>query len=110
MGVYNYIAVDPEGNESKGVLEGDSERHIRQQLRDNNLLPIDVISLTPPKKSEKNIWSYFKKSTDIKLEFIGMIAKMGSQLHINIPKGSHGDVANFKEQKLDITITITKRI
>ena len=45
-----------------------------------------------------------------KLEFIGMIAKMGDQLHINIPKKSHTEVEDFKEQKLDITITIKKRI
>lgn len=54
--------------------------------------------------------SLLDMSDQVKLEFKGMIAKMGNQMHINIPKGSHDDVTDFKEQKLDITIIIKKRI
>src|SRR5690606_26501215 len=37
-----YVAVDPSGKEHKGVLEGDTPRHVRQLLRERQLLPVDV--------------------------------------------------------------------
>lgn len=42
MGAYQYVAVDPSGKERKGVLEGDTARHVRQMLRERKLLPVDV--------------------------------------------------------------------
>jgi general secretion pathway protein F len=42
MGAFEYTAVDTGGRERKGVLEGDTARQVRQLLRDQNLLPIDV--------------------------------------------------------------------
>ena len=42
MPAYNYKALDPSGSMQKGVLQGDSARQIRQQLRDKSLLPVEV--------------------------------------------------------------------
>src|SRR5690606_16738957 len=42
MGAYQYVAIDPSGKEHKGVLEGDTARHVRQLLRERQLLPIEV--------------------------------------------------------------------
>ncbi len=42
MGAYRYVAVDHHGKERKGVLEGDTPRHIRQILRERSLLPVRV--------------------------------------------------------------------
>jgi general secretion pathway protein F len=42
MGAYQYVAVDPHGKEHKGVLEGDTARHVRQLLRDRKLMPVEV--------------------------------------------------------------------
>jgi general secretion pathway protein F len=42
MGAFEYTAVDPTGRERKGVLEGDTARQVRQLLRDQNLLPVNV--------------------------------------------------------------------
>ena len=42
MGAFEYVAVDTAGRERKGVLEGDTPRQVRQQLRDQNLLPVSV--------------------------------------------------------------------
>jgi general secretion pathway protein F len=42
MGAYQYVAVDPRGKEHKGVLEGETARHVRQLLRDRELLPVQV--------------------------------------------------------------------
>jgi len=42
MGAFEYVAVDAAGRERKGVLEGDTPRHVRQLLREQSLLPVSV--------------------------------------------------------------------
>ena len=42
MGAFEYVALDGAGKEKKGVLEGDTARHVRQMLRDRSLLPLSV--------------------------------------------------------------------
>jgi general secretion pathway protein F len=42
MGAYSYKALDEAGKTVKGILEGDSERHIRTQLRAKRLKPLEV--------------------------------------------------------------------
>jgi general secretion pathway protein F len=42
MGAFEYVAVDASGRERKGVLEGDTARHVRQLLREQALLPVSV--------------------------------------------------------------------
>ncbi len=44
MAAYTYQAIDAKGKKVKGVLEGDSERHVRSQLRSRQLKPLDVKS------------------------------------------------------------------
>lgn len=46
MGAYSYKALNEEGKTIKGILEGDSERHIRTQLRAKKLKPLEVVSAT----------------------------------------------------------------
>ncbi|MFT7560217.1 MAG: general secretion pathway protein F [Flavobacteriales bacterium] len=45
MAAYSYQALDPKGKKIKGILEGDSERQIRNQLRSKQLKPLDVKSV-----------------------------------------------------------------
>lgn len=42
MGAFEYSALDGGGRELQGVLEGDSARQIRQQLRDKGWVPLSV--------------------------------------------------------------------
>jgi general secretion pathway protein F len=42
LGAFEYTALDPGGREKKGVLEGDTARHVRQLLREKQLLPLTV--------------------------------------------------------------------
>lgn len=45
MGAFEYTAVDPKGKERKGVIEGDTARRVRQQLRDKKLIPLSVTEI-----------------------------------------------------------------
>ncbi len=42
MGAFEYTALDHGGRERKGILEGDTARHVRQLLRERQLLPVAV--------------------------------------------------------------------
>jgi len=42
MGAYEYVALDKAGKESKGLIEGDTPKHVRQILRERHLLPVQV--------------------------------------------------------------------
>ncbi|HTX24935.1 MAG TPA: type II secretion system inner membrane protein GspF [Steroidobacteraceae bacterium] len=42
MGAFEYTALDNGGRERKGILEGDTARHVRQLLRERQLLPVSV--------------------------------------------------------------------
>jgi len=42
MGAFEYVALDQAGKESKGLIEGDTPKHVRQILRDRRLLPVQV--------------------------------------------------------------------
>ncbi len=42
MGAFQYTVLDARGREKKGVLEGDTARQVRQQLREKNLVPLAV--------------------------------------------------------------------
>ena len=51
MGAYEYSALDPRGAEKKGILEGDSARQIRAQLREQNLVPLRVEEIARKEKA-----------------------------------------------------------
>ncbi|MCU7844969.1 MAG: type II secretion system inner membrane protein GspF [Candidatus Thiodiazotropha sp. (ex Monitilora ramsayi)] len=44
MDAFEYLALDPTGKERRGVLEGDSPRQVRQQLRESGLTPLKIDS------------------------------------------------------------------
>jgi general secretion pathway protein F len=42
MGAFEYTALDPAGRSRKGVIEGDTARHVRSLLRERQLLPVTI--------------------------------------------------------------------
>ena len=42
MGAFEFVALNKSGKESKGLIEGDTPKHVRQILRERQLLPIKV--------------------------------------------------------------------
>jgi len=62
MPTYQFTALDASGKQQKGVLEGDSARQIRQQLRDKALIPISVDPVEQKQKHQAQRW-FQKKMT-----------------------------------------------
>lgn len=56
MPAYQFTAIDASGKQQKGVLEGDSARQIRQQLRDKSLIPVTVDPVEQKDKHRSERW------------------------------------------------------
>ena len=53
MGAYEYSALNAKGAEKKGILEGESSRQIRQQLREQELTPLRVVEVAQKEKQRQ---------------------------------------------------------
>jgi len=54
MSAFEYTALDQKGNEKKGIIEGDSARLVRQQLREKDLVPLTVTEVKQQSSHDKN--------------------------------------------------------
>jgi general secretion pathway protein F len=61
MGAFEYIALDNAGKERKGVLEGDTPRHIRQLLRERQLLPVTVSEVAQKEANRQRSFSFIRR-------------------------------------------------
>lgn len=68
MPAFNYVAITAAGKQKKGTIEADSDRQIRQQLRDQGLIPVEV-QLTVKKEKQlsavggDSLWAQLVRST-----------------------------------------------
>lgn len=64
MAAFAFEAVNPQGKTKKGVLEGDNARQIRQQLREQGLIPITVAQVKEQQTNKNNSFQFtlFKPS------------------------------------------------
>jgi len=58
VGAFEYTALDAGGREQKGILEGDTPRHIRQMLRERQLLPVAVNEVAQKESSRQKSTSF----------------------------------------------------
>jgi general secretion pathway protein F len=70
VGAFEYTALDAAGKERKGILEGDTPRHIRQLLREQQLLPVTVSEVEQKEaRRQKRSFSFARRvsATDLAL-------------------------------------------
>ena len=69
MGAFEYTALNERGREKRGVLEGDTARQIRQQLRDQGMIPIAVEEVAQRETRERSGLSFKRgiSATDLAL-------------------------------------------
>lgn len=53
MSAFEYTAFDSSGRRRRGVLEGDTARHVRQQLRDQGWTPLEVDRASERERGER---------------------------------------------------------
>jgi general secretion pathway protein F len=69
MGAFEYTALDAGGRERRGVLEGDTAKHVRSQLREQQLLPVTVTELAAQEARRSRSFSFGSgvSTTDLSL-------------------------------------------
>jgi general secretion pathway protein F len=69
VSAFEYTALDTAGKERKGILEGDTPRHIRQLLREQQLLPVAVAEVAQKEARRQRSFSLSRRvsSTDLAL-------------------------------------------
>jgi general secretion pathway protein F len=70
MGAYQYVAVDPGGKEHRGVLEGDTPRHVRQLLRERQLLPVEIAEIEERERKTRRQFSLFRGISGLDLALV----------------------------------------
>ncbi|MCC2639271.1 MAG: gspF [Moraxellaceae bacterium] len=60
MPAFEYVSVDNDGRKQKGVLEADSARQVRQQLRDKGWLPVSVEPAAGEHKAASGNQGFFR--------------------------------------------------
>lgn len=54
MAAFEYIALDSKGREKKGVIEGDTQRQVRQMLRDKDMMPLQIDTAANQEKKQQD--------------------------------------------------------
>jgi general secretion pathway protein F len=69
VSAFEYTALDVTGKERKGILEGDTPRHIRQLLREQQLLPVAVAEVAQKEARRQRSFSLSRRvsSADLAL-------------------------------------------
>ncbi len=70
MGAYEYVAMDQAGKQAKGLLEGDTPKHVRQLLRDRNLLPVSVTEVAQKEARRQRSFSFRKGISSAELALV----------------------------------------
>jgi general secretion pathway protein F len=82
MGAFEYSALNTRGAEKKGIIEGDSPRQIRQQLREQNLVPLQVVEIKQREK-QRETKQHFRRRISI-----NVLALMTRQLATLVRSGT----------------------
>lgn len=61
MAAFAYKAISSNGRNKNGVLEGDNPRQVRQQLREQGLIPLEVEQVTEKEQRAQRSFSLFKQ-------------------------------------------------
>jgi general secretion pathway protein F len=75
MGAFDFVALDKAGKERKGVLEGDSPRQIRQQLREQGMIPLSVDEVATRETKQQTQKSPFKLRRGISAADLSLITR-----------------------------------
>ena len=70
MGAFEYVAMDQAGKQSKGLLEGDTPKHVRQLLRDRNLFPVSVTEVAQREARRQRSFSLRRGMSSAELALI----------------------------------------
>ena len=105
MELYQYTAVDQEGRQKKGTLNADSSKMVRSKLRQEGLIPLEVVMLSNHIKKEKVPQSKLDARVNIGdlavfTRELGALLKAGLELEDSL----HSTAQSIENKKLKMII------
>ncbi len=85
MGAFEYIALDPQGKERKGLIEGDTPKHVRQLLRDKQLLPIEILEAAQREQKQNRSRRPFMRRGLSSLDLALLTRQLATLLRSGLP-------------------------
>jgi general secretion pathway protein F len=63
MGAFEYTALDTAGHSRKGVIEGDTARHVRSLLRERQLLPVTIeeVAAQESRRQQRSSFNFLRR-------------------------------------------------
>lgn len=112
MPAYRYQAIQADGKTIKGVLEGESEKHIRQLLRDQRLIPVEVHKVQYSSKQSSTFSKLFAKKISI-TDLALLTRQLATLMNASIPlSDALGSLAEQTEKKWlkDIVLSLRAKV
>jgi len=70
VGAFEFVALDTSGKESKGLIEGDTAKHVRQLLRERKMIPVRVTEVAQKEARRQSTFSLRRGITPAELALI----------------------------------------
>jgi general secretion pathway protein F len=84
MGAFVYVALDALGKERKGLIEGDTAKHVRQLLREKQLLPVDIQEAAQSEQKRRNRGAFVRRGLST-LDLALLTRQMATLLRSGLP-------------------------
>ena len=84
MGAYAFAALDAQGKEQRGILEADSTRQVRQQLRERGLAPLKIEPAVKPRASSDR--AHGRGGPRVGIADLALVTRqLGTLIHSGMP-------------------------
>jgi len=70
VGAFEFVALDRAGKESKGLIEGDTPKHVRQLLRERHLYPVKVTEVAQREARRQSTFSVRRGMSSAELALV----------------------------------------
>ena len=84
MGAFEYTALDAQGRERKGLIEGDTPKHVRQLLREKHLLPMEVQETAARELKQRRRRGFMRRGLST-LDLALLTRQLATLLHSGLP-------------------------
>jgi general secretion pathway protein F len=85
MGAFEYVALDALGKERKGLIEGDTPKHVRQLLRDKQLLPLEIQEAAQREQKQNRSRRPFMRRSLSSLDLALLTRQLATLLRSGLP-------------------------
>src|ERR1022692_1576344 len=87
MGAFEYTALDAQGKERKGLIEGDTPKHVRQLLREKQLLPMEIQEAAQSELKQSRRRGFLRRGIST-LDLALLTRQLATLLHSGLPPGA----------------------